>query len=741
MRDTPIDITHLDIDCFLLTARGRDAGGRFEVVLWGAAGSGERVRVFDGNFRPMFFCLRETPAEAAGGAVERRALPLRSFGMRDVDCLYFGTHAAMLRGAAAVRGAGYPVYESDVYPLARYLMERMVSGSMRVSGAARREGRFLRFDNPRLRGCGFVPDLRVMSVWVDDGGGGGAIRGVACVEAGHERLFASADERGLLADFMAHVRARDPDVLTGPGIAGSALRALAGRCEKLGLRFDIGREAGCAVSVSTRNVRRRDGGVAPRQVWSAYIPGRAVMDLEAMARAYGRGGGEFHIDAPDALSAAKAALELFEGAEILPNAIESSRRNGRALGETGGSVASFDHLYLPRLHRAGFVAGDTADIPPPAAPLPGGHVLEPAPGLYENVLVFDFKSLYPSIIMTFMIDPLGFRVTGGKRISTPIGTSFSREASVMPGIIRELMEARALAAQLGNPYLSQAIKLLMNSFAGVLASTGCRFFSEDVSRSITLTGQHILKTSVERIESVYGKKAIYGDTDSIFVCLGPGAEGGADALGARISAEAGVWLREALMERYGAKSALELKYEGRYRHFFIPPLRGGDAGHGAKKHYCGASVDADGRMELTFKGMESARGDWTELAKEFQRELFLRFFSGEPLDGYVAATAGRLTRGEFDEKLIYMKHVRKGLDDYTANAPPHVQAARMLDEPVGTVKYCVTKSGPQPVEKLTAPLDYRHYLDCQLRPVADSILAWLGSDFDSVVSGQQELFG
>ena len=37
----------------------------------------------------------------------------------------------------------------------------------------------------------------------------------------------------------------------------------------------------------------------------------------------------------------------------------------------------------------------------------GGHVLDPAPGLYRNVLVFDFKSLYPGIIRTFQIDPLG----------------------------------------------------------------------------------------------------------------------------------------------------------------------------------------------------------------------------------------------------------------------------------------------------------------------------------------------
>ena len=38
----------------------------------------------------------------------------------------------------------------------------------------------------------------------------------------------------------------------------------------------------------------------------------------------------------------------------------------------------------------------------------GGHVLEPVTGLHRNVWVFDFKSLYPSIIRTLNIDPLSY---------------------------------------------------------------------------------------------------------------------------------------------------------------------------------------------------------------------------------------------------------------------------------------------------------------------------------------------
>lgn len=100
-----------------------------------------------------------------------------------------------------------------------------------------------------------------------------------------------------------------------------------------------------------------------------------------------------------------------------------------------------------------------------------------------------------------------------------------------------------------------------------------------------------------------------------------------------------------------------------------------------------------------------------------------------------------MQRGEYDDKLIYRKRMRKSIDEYTVNVPPHVQAAKLLDAPVRLVKYYITKNGPQPVEKLSAALDYQHYVDCQLRPVADSILWWSGKDFDRLVSGQQDLFG
>ncbi|MDR3011835.1 MAG: DNA polymerase II [Chitinispirillales bacterium] len=742
----------------MLTASCRDNGGRFEITLWGAGELGENIRIFINTFHPLFFCHKSVPISETQTASERKQLSMKSFDGKELDCLYFNTYAQMQQAAKRMKEAGYRVFESDVNPLDRYLMERMVSGSMTVSGEARRSGQsVINFTNPRLRGGTFTPKLKVLSIGAD-AGEDGTIYGITCADESQTRTFIAGnnpknrvnadddvcfckDEKQLLANFLTHIKHSDSDIIIGWKVIDATLRIIQERCEKNGIRFDIGRESGSRIVSAERKRTWRDGYTSTKTVWHARVPGRVVMDVPAMLKAYYHDPNNYQPDFSDSLTNAKSVLGIFNQAEILPNAIERSRRSGRLLDSTGGSVAPFDHLYLPRLHRAGFAAGDIADIAQPSRALPGGHVLDPTPGLYENVLVFDFKSLYPSIIMTFMIDPLGFNINSDESISNPSGTFFSKDNSILPEIIRELMAARAQAVEQKNPYLSQAIKILMNSFYGVLGSTGCRFFSEDIASTITLTGQYILKASIEHIEKTNGKKVIYGDTDSIFVCLGEGMGDQADEIGTAISKETGNWLHRHLNERFGASSKLELNYEIHYNRFFIPSLRGGDIGQGAKKHYCGAQIGEDGAIELTFKGMESARSDWTDLAKEFQHELFIKLFSRQPLEDYVISIANQLQNGGFDEKLVYRKRMRKDIGSYTSNVPPHVQAAKQLDAPPRLIKYYITQNGPQPIEKLTSPLDYQHYIDSQLRPVADSILWWTGKDFDRLTSGQQDLFG
>lgn len=96
---------------------------------------------------------------------------------------------------------------------------------------------------------------------------------------------------------------------------------------------------------------------------------------------------------------------IFAHTELLTFLLERATVTGLAADRSGGSVAAFEHLYLPLMHRQGFVAPNLGERQAEASP--GGFVMDSQPGLYESVLVLDYKSLYPSIIRTFLIDPVG----------------------------------------------------------------------------------------------------------------------------------------------------------------------------------------------------------------------------------------------------------------------------------------------------------------------------------------------
>jgi DNA polymerase-2 len=141
-----------------------------------------------------------------------------------------------------------------------------------------------------------------------------------------------------------------------------------------------------------------------------------------------------------------------------------------------------------------------------------------------------------------------------------------------------------------------------------------------------------------------------------------------------------------------------------------------------------------------FKGLESVRSDWTPLAREVQRELYRRVFLDEPYEDYLRDIVARLSAGELDELLVYRKRLRRPLDTYVRNVPPHVQAARKLERHGRDIEYVITLNGPEPVEARHSALDYDHYIDRQLTPVADGILHFLGRRFEEIARAQLAMF-
>ncbi|EFI59317.1 DNA polymerase II [Comamonas thiooxydans] len=446
-------------------------------------------------------------------------------------------------------------------------------------------------------------------------------------------------------------------------------------------------------------------------------------------------------------------LRIFEKAKLLQFAMERAHTTGLQLDQFGGSIAAFSHHYLPRMHRMGYVAPNVGDVQGKSSP--GGYVMDSKPGFYDSVVVLDYKSLYPSIIRTFLVDPVG--LVEGRHASSsellikgPRGTLFSREKHCLPEIVTTLWQARDEAKRARNEPLSQALKLVMNSFAGVLGASECRFFNPDLISAITLRGHEMVKLTRDLVEE-RGYEVIYGDTDSIFIWLKrPHSTEEAYAVAAKLARDINAWWIQTLQQEQGLKSFLEIEFDTYYKKFFMPTIRGSDVG--SKKRYAGLSVDAAGNESMIYRGLEMARSDWTPLARQFQEGLLSRVFQGAPYREFVIEYAHSTLAGKKDDLLIYRKRLRHRLDAYVANVPPQVRAARIADEyndrverprqyqNGGWIQYVMTRNGPEPLEIRRSRIDYEHYLAKQIKPIADSILIPLGEDFVTLTSSQQELF-
>jgi DNA polymerase-2 len=354
-------------------------------------------------------------------------------------------------------------------------------------------------------------------------------------------------------------------------------------------------------------------------------------------------------------------------------------------------------------------------------------------------VVLDFKSLYPSLIRTFQIDPLNLArpdLGEGDPIVAPNGAAFARRRGILTEILDEIMPRRDEAKRAGDAVKSHAIKILMNSFYGVLGTPACRFYDPRLANAITSFGREVLLWCKERIEAE-GHRVLYGDTDSLFVESDATGAEEARALGARLADALTRDLSAHVARRWDVESRLEMQFERLYLRLCLPSVRHGTAG--ARKRYAGL-VEGPRGPRVIFTGMEAVRGDWTDLAREVQRELYARLFSDRPVDEYLRQVVDEVRAGAHDEALVYRKALRKAPEEYTATTPPHVAAARKLPgKRRGRVAYVITTAGPEPTGAREHGLDYDHYVEKQIRPVAEPVLALLGLDFAKVAGTEKQM--
>jgi DNA polymerase II len=762
---------------FILQPTYRIEAGRPIVYLFGRLETGETFLVRDTRSVPHFF-LRKSDAPRAWqmGADRQAPTEWSTFQGEPVVRIDVPTPPDTVPLRERLAGAGIPCYEADVRFALRFLIDRGLRGSIAIEGPSRSGSRISRvFDDPHLTSCDFRPKLKILSLDLETDSRGSRILSAALHAPGFQEvlLSASADrdrpaesvfcgtERNLLLRLGETIRHQDPDVLTGWNVVDFDLTVLARRAQAHHLPLELGRIPG-----PTKIQRDSSTWAASR----AEIPGRVVLDgiqllrgafvkledysLETAARSLlGEGktltGPDRHQEIErlfkEDLSAfvrynltdARLAHEILEKTRLVELAVERSLLTGMPPDRVSASIASFDFLYLSEIRKRGRVAPTVRGVP--MEPTLGGAVLEPVTGLHERILGFDFKSLYPSLILTFNIDPVEYLPSpapGEDVIQAPNGASFSRRPGILPEILSRLFPRREAARQAGDAIASQAIKILMNSFYGVLATPACRFHSAPVANAITHFGQSVLLWTRRHVEEM-GHRVLYGDTDSLFVESNAATPEYALRTGREMAEQINRDLSRHLLATYRVASRLELEFERLYLKLFLPSMRHGTAG--ARKRYAGL-VEEEGTKELIFVGMESVRSDWTDLSKEFQKGLYERVFASEPVEDFVRDFVDRLRSGACDHLLVYRKALRKPLEQYTKTTPPHVKAARMLPKMTGRgIHYIMTTDGPQPEGFRESPIDYDHYVEKQLEPVADALLVHLGTSFRAILGGEKQM--
>ncbi len=788
---------------FVLQATYRIENGAPVVHLYGVLEEGGTFLVRDGRETPYFYVRRADAARARElGAARQRDAARRTFDGEPVVRIEVAAPPDTPPLRDRLQEHGIRTFEADVRFAVRYLIDRGIRGGCEIAGSSTSGQRITRvFDDPDLRPADVTvtPSLLSLDIETDPAGrrllavalyGGGADEVYIVDPAGRalpDGAIGCASERETLDAVAARVRELDPDVLTGWNVVDFDLKVLDRIAGRTGAPLELGRDAG--------PLRLR-----PPRGWfgsgEASIPGRLVLDGMDLVRgaflrfddytldrvasevlgegkvalggaggsadAGGRdpaGGGRHAVSSRDATGGraeaiqaryrddletfvdyartdARLALEIVQKLDLVTLAVARSRLTGMTPDRVSASIASFDFLYLAALGRRGVVAPTVRSADARVSRhQAGGDVFEPVTGIHENVWVFDFRSLYPSVIRTFNIDPLGYvedPAPGDGVVRLSDDAAFRRGDAILPAMLDELFPQREAAKRAGDAVASQAVKILMNSFYGVLGTPACRFHNVAVANAVTGMGRRLLRWSKRRFEE-RGFEVLYGDTDSLFVRSGLPVDEARDA-GPRLARELNEAVAEHVSAEWQVTSRLDLELEKLYVKLVLPSVRRGRGG--ARKRYAGL---VDGRREVEFVGMEVVRRDWTELAKDVQRELYARLFAGEPVDRYLSGTVAALRRGELDDRLVYRKGLRKRPAAYTASTPPHVAAARKSRLRSRVVSYLITVAGPEPLDALEHPPDREHYVDKQVRPVAEPVLAALGLDFDRVVGDDDQL--
>ncbi len=727
--------------------------------------NGEFKIDYDRNFKPYFYVLLEDDSaieEVKKITAERHGSTVRvvkaekvkkKFLARPVEVwkLYFNhpQDVPAIRGKIREHPAVVDIYEYDIPFAKRYLIDK---GLIPMEGDEKLK--MLAFDIETLyhEGEEFAEGPILMISYADEEGA----RVITWKKIDLPYVETVSTEKEMIKRFLRVVKEKDPDVLITYNGDNFDFAYIKKRSEKLGISFILGRDGSepktqrmgdrFAVEVKGRihfdlyPVIRRTINLPTYTLEAVYeaIFGKPKEKVyaEEIARAWETGEGLERV-ARYSMEDAKVTYEL--GREFFPMEAQLSRLVGQSFWDV--SRSSTGNLVEWFLLRKAYGRNELAPNKPRESELKrrmegyaGAYVKEPEKGLWENIAYLDFRSLYPSIIITHNVSPDTLNREGCREYdeAPQVGHRFCRDSpGFIPSLLGYLLDERQKVKKLMKAtldpierklldYRQRAIKILANSFYGYYGYARARWYCKECAESITAWGREYIQMTIREIEEKFGFKVLYADTDGFFATI-PG-----------VDAETVKTKAEEFLKYINSKlpGALELEYEGFYRRgFFV-----------TKKKY--ALVDEEGK--ITTRGLEIVRRDWSEIAKETQArvlEALLRHGDVEEAVRVVKEVTEKLSKYEVPpEKLVIHEQITRELKDYKATGP-HVAIAKRLAakgikiRPGTVISYIVLKGSGRigdraiPFDEFDPTkhkYDADYYIENQVLPAVERILRAFG---------------
>ncbi len=377
----------------------------------------------------------------------------------------------------------------------------------------------------------------------------------------------------------------------------------------------------------------------------------------------------------------------------------------------------------------------------------GGFVYEPKPGMYENLAVFDFRSLYPTIIASHNIGPDTLNCECCKDMEKVPGKNYwfcRKKKGFFSKIVEDLVARRLRVKEMIRAKKekgerssllearSYGLKTTANAFYGYMGFFAARWYSLECVQSITAYARNYIKKTMEKAEKK-GFKVVYGDTDSLMVILGEKSEGNAlDFL-----KEVNSTLPE----------FMELELEGFYPRGLFVPVKG--TSYGAKKKY--ALFDGE---NVHVVGFEAVRRNWSRIAKETQDKVLQIIMKENDPDkalAYVRGVIDKVVNGEADlGKLVIKTQLTRPIEQYESIGPHVAIAKRMIEKgyevvPGMIIPFIVGKGSglvrerAKMIEEVSeGKYDSEYYIWNQLVPAVSSIFVVFGYEEDEILKEKEQ---